>query len=170
MLIFDLETDGLLKDVTRIHCLSIYDTDTSEVYVYNDQGTQDPIARGIAFLEQADLIAGHNVIDFDLPVIRKFYPWFSNDNILDTLILSRIFHPNLMEVDKRRKWNRMPLQLYGRHSLASYGYRLGVYKGCYGETTDWSEWTQELEDYCCQDTLVTKELCTHFQKYLTSSN
>jgi hypothetical protein len=27
-LIFDLETNGLLYDVTRVHCLGIYDTET----------------------------------------------------------------------------------------------------------------------------------------------
>ena len=168
MLIFDLETDGLLNDASCIHCLSIYDTDTNESTVYNDQGDKDPIVRGVSFLEGADLIAGHNVIGFDIPVIKKFYPWFSQENVLDTLILSRIFHPNIMEIDKRRKWARMPLKLYGRHSLASYGYRLGVYKGCYGETTDWQQWTEELQLYCEQDTIVTYHLCTHFQKYLTT--
>ena len=168
MLVFDLETDGFLNEATTIHCLSIYDTETKEATVYNDQGSADPIVRGITFLDQADLIAGHNIIGFDIPIIQKFFPWFKNDNVLDTLILSRIFHPNMMEVDKRRKWNHMPLKLYGRHSLESYGYRLGVYKGCYGATTDWKEWTQELQDYCEQDTNVTYHLCTHFQKYLTS--
>lgn len=168
MLVFDLETDGLLNEATIIHCLSIYDTETKEATVYNDQGSADPIVRGISYLDQADLIAGHNVIGFDIPIIQKFFPWFKNDNVLDTLILSRIFHPNLMEIDKRKNWNHMPLKLYGRHSLESYGYRLGVYKGCYGATTDWKEWTQELQDYCEQDVTVTHSLCTHFQKYLIS--
>ena len=30
MLIFDIETDGLLRDVSQIHCLVIHDTDTEE--------------------------------------------------------------------------------------------------------------------------------------------
>ena len=50
-------------------------------------------------------------------------------DIVDTLVLSRLYHPNMMEIDKRRNIPRMPLQLYGRHSLEAYGYRLGEYKG-----------------------------------------
>jgi hypothetical protein len=63
----------------------------------------------------------------------------------------------------------MPLQLYGRHSLEAYGYRLKEYKGCFSKDTDWSEWSQEMEDYMNQDVLVTEKLWQHFQKYLTGS-
>jgi uncharacterized protein YprB with RNaseH-like and TPR domain len=75
-LIFDLETNGLLQDVTRIHCLGIYDTETKETLAYNDEGNTEPITRGIQRLEDAKLIVGHNIINYDLPVIRKLYPWF----------------------------------------------------------------------------------------------
>ncbi len=37
MLVFDLESDGLLDDVTCIHCLVIHDTEADKTYVYNDQ-------------------------------------------------------------------------------------------------------------------------------------
>ena len=73
----------------------------------------------------------------------------------------------MMEIDHQSKIKRMPLQLYGRHSLESYGYRLGEYKGEFGKTSDWSEWSQEMEDYCAQDVEVTKKLCDHFHPYLT---
>ena len=58
----------------------------------------------------------------------------------------------------------MPLQLYGRHSLESYGYRLGEYKGGFAKDTDWQEWSQEMEDYA-QDVNVTVKLCQHFRPY-----
>ena len=38
MLIFDIETNGLLHNVTTIHCLVIYDTETEQTLVYNDEG------------------------------------------------------------------------------------------------------------------------------------
>jgi len=75
-----------------------------------------------------------------------------------------------MEIDKKRNWKYMPLQLYGRHSLESYGYRLGEYKGNFGKETDWATWSQEMEDYCVQDVAVTKQLCNHFYPYLSGSN
>jgi len=166
MIIFDLETDGLLDTVSKIHCLCLYDTEADQSYVYNDAGKAEPIVRGIQVLNDADIIVGHNIIGYDIPVIEKIYPWFVKPYVIDTLLLSRLYHPNLLETDKKRQWEHMPLQLYGRHSLEAYGYRLKEYKGCFGKTTDWSDWSEEMELYCKQDVEVTKKLCTHFQKYL----
>ena len=170
MLLFDLETDGFLTQCKTIHCLSIYDTETDQLTTYNDEGDQEPIVRGITYLDGADEISGHNIIGFDIPVIRKFYPWFTRtEGIVDTLLLSRLYHPNMLEVDKKHKWKHMPLQLYGRHSLESYGYRLGEYKGGFAKATDWKQWSQDMQDYCEQDVIVTNKLWKHFQPYLNGS-
>ena len=169
MLIYDIETDGLLDDLTCIHCICIYDTETDQTVVYNDQGDKDPVVRGVQYLEGADVIVGHNIVGFDNPAIRKCFPWFSPSGVcVDTLILSRVFHPNILEIDKKKKWRHMPLQLYGRHSLEAYGYRLGEYKHDFGKTTDWKEWSPEMQHYMEQDVEVTKKLCNHFQPYLTT--
>ena len=169
-LIFDLETDGLLNDVTRIHCLVIHDLEADQTLCYNDEGDKEPIVRGIERLEDAGTIIGHNIINYDLPVIRKLYPWFENTGrVLDTLVLSRLYHANILKTDQNREWKHMPAQLYGRHSLEAYGYRLGEYKGCFAKTTDWKEWSQEMQDYCEQDVVVTTKLCDHFHKYLSGS-
>ena len=66
MLVFDLESDGLLDDVTRIHCLVIYDTEADQTLVYNDEGDQEPIVRGVQILQEAETICGHNVIGLSL--------------------------------------------------------------------------------------------------------
>jgi len=169
-LVFDLETDGLLKDVTTIHCLAIHELETNQTISYNDQGNKEPIVRGVQRLADANCILGHNVIGYDLPVLHKFYPWFVDPPIVvDTLLLSRLYHPQMMELDKKQNWKHMPLKLYGRHSLESYGYRLGEFKGSFGSTTDWKEWSQEMEDYMVQDVNVTTKLWNHFQKYLNGS-
>lgn len=169
-LIFDLETDGLLSNVTTIHCLAIYDIATKETITYNDKGNKEPIVRGIQRLEDANCIIGHNIIGFDCPVIRKLYPWWNNPGVVvDTLLLSRLYHADMISLDKKHNWKNMPLQLYGRHSLESYGYRLGEFKGSFGKTSDWKEWSQEMEDYCTQDVHVTTKLWKHFQPYLNGS-
>jgi len=169
-LVFDLETDGLLKDVTTIHCLAIHELETNETISYNDQGNEEPIVRGVQRLADANCILGHHVIGYDIPVLHKFYPWFVDPPIVvDTLLLSRLYHPQMMELDKKQNWKHMPLKLYGRHSLESYGYRLGEFKGSFGSTTDWKEWSQEMEDYMVQDVNVTTKLWKHFTPYLNGS-
>ena len=167
MLIFDIETDGLLADVTTIHCMVIHDTETDQTMVFNDEGSADPIVRGVEFLEDADTVCGHNIIGYDLPVLRKLYPWFGRvGDCLDTLLLSRLYHPDMMSLDKKHNWKTMPLKLYGRHSLEAYGHRLGEYKGEFAKDTDWQSWSEEMQLYCIQDVNVTVKLWHHFHKYL----
>ena len=168
-LVFDLETNGLLHDLTRIHCIAIYDSTTDEIETYNDEkNNKYSIPEGLNKLLVADTLVGHNIIGFDLPALSKLYNYFTpTARIVDTLLLSRLYHPHIYDIDHKHKWRHMPLQLYGRHSLESYGYRLGEYKGEFGKTSDWSEWSQEMEDYCAQDVVVTKKLCDHFHPYLT---
>lgn len=169
-LIFDIETNGLLHDVSTIHCLAIYDLSTDETIAYNDTGSSEPISRGLQRLQDSDRVIGHNIIGYDLPVIRKLYPWFGNPaHVVDTLLLSRLYHPDMINLDKQRTWDGMPLKLYGKHSLESYGYRLDERKGDYGSTSDWADWSQEMENYCIQDVHVTTKLWKHFQPYLNGS-
>ena len=170
-LVFDLESNGLLNDVTKIHCLVIHEQETGQTIAYNDEGNAEPITRGVQRLEDADVIVGHNVIGYDIPCLRKIYSWFApTAMVVDTLLLSRLYHTDMLNIDQTRKFKQMPLQLYGRHSLESYGYRLGEYKGSFGKDTDWQEWSQEMQDYCVQDVNVTRKLCDHFHKYLSGSN
>ena len=71
MLVFDIETNGLLYDVSKIHCIATFDTEKEETYVYNDQNNGLPsINEGINQIENADTIAGHNVIGYDLSLIH----------------------------------------------------------------------------------------------------
>jgi uncharacterized protein YprB with RNaseH-like and TPR domain len=169
-LIFDIETNGLLHDLSCIHCLVIYDVEADQTTVYNDEGSADPVVRGITYLEEADCIVGHNIIGYDIPAIKKLYPWFNpKGEIVDTLVLSRQYHADLYTLDSRRKWKGMPMQLYGRHSLEAYGYRLNEAKGTFGKDTDWKTWSQDMQDYCVQDVKVTTKLCDHFHPYLTGS-
>ena len=181
-IVFDLETNGLLNDATRIHCISLHWGEDNRTESFNDEpyaaapkelpmAANYSITTALSYLETADILVGHNIIGFDIPVIKSIYPWFNPSGlILDTLILSRLYHPNLLDIDKRHNWKHMPLQLYGRHSLEAYGYRLGEYKGNFAKTTDWKNWSPEMQEYCEQDVIVTTKLCEHFHKYLIGSN
>jgi DNA polymerase-1 len=158
-LIFDLETDGLLDEVSKIHCLVIKNTETGEVMSFGPSLPLD-VGDGLALLTAANkIIAGHNVIKYDIPVIQKLYPWFKVDTakVFDTLVATRLIWANVKDTDNvLLKQEKLPGKLFGSHSLAAWGYRLGNYKGDYDG--GWETFSQEMLDYCVQDVEVTASL------------
>jgi DNA polymerase I len=167
-LLFDIETNGLPRQgLDHIHCIVIKDLDTEQTYRFNDTGISDSVTNGITLLQEADILIGHNIVGFDLPVIEGIYPFFkTNATLFDTLILSRMFFPDILNRDFRKKPIGMPSKLFGRHSLESWGYRLGDYKGEFSKSTDWASWSQEMEDYCEQDVHVSMKLFELFASKL----
>ena len=89
MIVFDLEANGLVHDCTEIHCIVLYDTNDDQTVVYNNEGGDcDPLVRAVTRLDDADSIVGHNIISYDLRVIKKLYPFFDpKGEVVDTLIL-----------------------------------------------------------------------------------
>ena len=157
--VIDIETNAIsdwreLSDLKEIHCLVVRNGD--EVQRYNSQ--LNNIEEGLKQVALADVVVGHNIQGFDLPAIQKLYPDFKVTGcIRDTVILARLIHPDIRDADFKRG-DDFPKNLIGAHSLKAWGYRLGEYKGDFGETNDWSKWSQEMEDYCVQDTRVTYRL------------
>ena len=66
-LVFDIETDGLLDVMTRIHCIVAADIDTGEFHEFPPTA----IDAGIAFLQQASELVAHNGFWFDYEAIRR---------------------------------------------------------------------------------------------------
>ena len=154
-LIFDLETDGLLPEVTVIHTLTIYDTATGKYVRYD----KEDVPKGIARLEAAETIIGHNIIGYDVPVIEKLLGIRMTCRILDTMVWARLIYADIKGSDfKRGQQGTLPTKLIGSFALEAFGYRLGILKGEFGKTADWSKWTQEMSDYCEQDVRVTAAL------------
>ena len=58
MIIFDIEADNLLDEVTTVHCIVMQDTETGKVWKFDP--TQLDVA--LDWLKEADAIGGHNVI------------------------------------------------------------------------------------------------------------
>ena len=163
----DIETDDI--NATLVHCLVTQDIDTGQVFRYDDTGKHESITTGLNILACAEEVWFHNGAMFDIPVIKKLYPfWKMEGKLYDTLILSRLFFTDIRDRDFRARAPNMPAQLYGRHSLEAWGYRLGILKSEYGKTlqNDWSTYTPEMLEYCVQDVRVLTELTKHFQPKL----
>jgi len=154
-LIFDIESNGLIPEMDRLHCLVIRRMESGECFSYSPHTGFDA---GLHMLMEADMIVGHNIIKFDIPAIQKIYPWFQPKGIVrDTLIMARLLNPEIAKSDAGLvQKGILPRHLTGRYSLESFGYRLGEYKGDY--KGGWEHWSQEMQDYCEQDVEVTTKL------------
>ena len=158
--IFDIETNGLYEETTALHCISIkLDDGPTNVYTSrNIAGSAGTLSDGIAILNDADLVVGHNIINFDLPTLEKLgFP--VTTKLHDTLIMSRLAYPNIGFQDANRK--SVPQKLKGSHSLKAWGYRLRKLKGEFGaEAEQWEVLTTDMVEYCRQDAEVTYALYT----------
>jgi len=125
----------------------------------------ESIERGLLLLSQAERLVGHNVIDFDIPALKKLYG-FSPPlvNVLDTLVLSRCTFPDLRNDDWSR--NDFDKELVGSHSLKAWGHRMGsATKLTYGEDDEAFEvYDEEMRKYCERDVVVTQLLYDHLFK------
>ena len=171
MLIFDIETNGLLEETTKLHCMAICDTATGVIDGYDPSNVEEGVRRLMDALAQGEQIAGHNIISFDLPALSKLYPDFvvsraQRPQIIDTLILSRLIYSNLETTDLGlMRSGQLPSKLYKSHSLKAWGYRLGEYKGDYGEQENaWETYSPEMLAYCKQDVAVTVKLYARLTK------
>lgn len=165
--LFDIETDGLLEELTKVHCVVYRDLDTGTIESFF--GPSLPGA--IEMLAEATELHGHAIQSFDIPAIQKVYPgWATKAVIHDTLVESHLLWPDtfdediaLIDAGKMPRKGSDGNSLIKRHSLEAWGYRLGVHKGDFKSTTDWKEFSQEMLDYCVQDTEVNLELYRRIQ-------
>ena len=180
-LIFDIETDGLYEETTKIHSLAIFDTETNQMFSCANDKAYLPIKQGVDMLQRADVIVGHNIIKFDIPVIQKLYPEFQpKGQIYDTLLVSKLVYPDIGVIDdiniRRGKYKTSVFLksgkkkvIRGSYSLFAFGYRLQVYKGEYFTEEDcWAKWTADMQNYCEQDVMVTKALYEKLIKHSVS--
>jgi len=152
--VFDLETDGFLDVCTKVHAIVLKDIDTKERHTF----VQADVPKALDLLNSADLIVGHNVIKFDLPVLKKLYGFsWDKAKVRDTMVLARLCHSDIKAEDGQYiKTGQLPGPLYGKHTLEAWGYRLGNYKGDF--EGPWEVCTPTMIEYCEQDVEVTLAL------------
>ena len=154
--VFDIETDGFIKNMTLIHCFVLIDIESKKIHRFRDN-----LKEGIKILEKADLLIGHNILSFDIPAIKKLYNFNPKGETFDTLLEARKLWPKIIEEDNRK--DLIPTEFRGRHLLKAWGYRLGEYKGDY--EGPWNKYYEEMMLYCEQDVHVTFKLW----KYIMSN-
>ena len=132
MPVFDIETDGLLDQLTKIHVLSWKGDDG------NVHHTHDYEAMRIFFTE-APVLIGHNIIRFDIPAVEKVLGIEVKARLIDTLPLSWYLNHDRM-----------------RHGLEGYGEDYGVPKPV---IKDWNTLTpEEYAHRCDEDVKINSRL------------
>ena len=157
-LVFDAEGNGLLKTISKFHCLAISAVDSEAVYEYGP----GQIAEALAHLSRADMLIGHNIQGFDLPALLKLHDWAPRPEcrIIDTLVAGRVILPNLDDLDGEvigRTKDKAFKKIWGAHSLQAWGVRLGLAK-VGTEIEIWAEWTPQMQARCVSDVGINKQL------------
>lgn len=145
--IVDIETDDLLEDVTKIHCLSYGQMVDNNFWVK----TLTDYEEIKQFVSRRDItIVGHNFISYDNLVFEKILGVkFELNQLIDSLYLSYYLYP------KRLK-----------HSLEAWGLENGQYKK---EIKDWKNLSQQQYIERCEGDVKNNILVWKQQfEYLTS--
>ena len=126
-LVFDVETDDV--KATKLWCIVAQDVDSKKIFKF----PPDKLSEACKLLSNASTLIGHNIIGFDIPIVEKFCNInLSNKEIIDTLVLSRLFNP----------------VRDGGHSLETWGYKLGYPKIQFEE---YDKYSDKMLDYCVRD-------------------
>jgi len=157
-LVFDLESNGLYDTVTEIFCVVIHDIGLQQTFTYGP----DCIADALTHLATADVLIGHNILFYDIPVLQKLHQFACKSRIIDTLVCTRLIWPKevLYNLDDEQ-YPQVPKNLKGAASLKAWGWRLADHKI---DFKDFSEYSQEMLDYCVQDVNVTRKLWSHISR------
>lgn len=147
-LVFDMETDGLWYDVTKMHCAVFYDIDTKKYY------TVKKIENVVKMLEKCTFLIGWNIISYDLPVIKKLTGYEYRGEKFDGVLLSRELYKNRpVHPQMKLDYEAAKKKLDGPHSLAAWGYHVGIGKV---EIDDWSNLSfEEYAKRCKFDVDIT---------------
>lgn len=136
-----------LKDDFNVWCIVVRNAETNAVSsLYGETLTKEKLKEA---LKNATEIIGHNIINYDAPVLQLYGLWdyrigypgepstlFGKPcTFTDTLLWSKLLNADRL----------------GGHSLGAWGKRLGNYKGDFHE---WHQFSPEMLEYCIQDTAV----------------
>ena len=122
MSVFDVECDGF--NPTKLHCISVKGTNTKLKSTANYDNMRK-------FFTNADVLIGHNIIRFDIPVVERILGIKITARRVDTLALSWYLEPQRV-----------------RHGLEYYGEDFGIPKPV---VTDWDGLTTEEYIHRCEE-------------------
>ena len=138
MKIFDIEADGLLDTITKIHCVSYTEDGKNFKTIFDYASMRE-------FFLNEGLLIGHNIIRYDLRAVAKILGIKVKAKVYDTLAMSWVFEP-----------------IRSKHGLESWGETFGVPKP---EIKDWENLTpEEYQHRCEEDVKINWRVWNHLIK------
>ena len=143
-LIFDIEGNGLLREVSKIWMLCAEDMNTGITYDFCDyEPGCYPLREYKDLMYEAKSVTGHFILGYDLPALEKVDGFIlpKGVKVRDTLLMSQT-------LDYMR---------FGHdgHSLDRWGEYLGIPKPVHEV---WTEYSEEMLHRCREDRRINKEL------------
>lgn len=136
--IFDIEADGLLDTITKIHCLSYWELGTDfKATIYTKEDIEQ-------FFKEDHRYVGHYITMYDFKALNMIYGIPKPNNFVDTLALS---------------WYLSPER--GEHGLESYGDEFGVPKL---PIDDWQNLTIEQYTARCERDVEINRILWNYQR------
>ena len=141
--VIDLEANGLYDTVTKLHCAVASTLDGKDARRF-DNTQMDEF---VAFLKTVDVWIGHNIIQYDIPVVEKVLGYKFTGKKVDTLLMSRLQNPHRTAPPQaQNKKEAMKV-----HRLYAWGVRVGIDKP---EIEYWDEYTPEILHRCEEDVRI----------------
>lgn len=137
--VFDIEADNLLDGVTKVHCIVTSNKDGIKRWHNSPMLDRDgSLEDGISYLKIQPVVSGHNIIGYDLPVLRKLHNVTLNV-YLDTFILSQMLFANERQT----------------HGLDEWGKIFGIPKP---KQEQWQVFNGDMLHRCVEDTKINQRL------------
>ena len=137
--IFDLEADGL--EPTKIFVLCAKTLDEGLTHQFFDADSWKIWVKQTGVTE----LIGHNIINYDLPVLSRLWDFNWDGKIIDTLVLSRLASP----------------ARDGGHSLKNWGFICDFNKG---EHDDFKSLSNDMVQYCIRDVLLSERVIQRLRR------
>lgn len=141
-IVFDLEADGFRDEATQVWCICLKELGLVAPVEEYGPGPFD-MYPALERLSEATHLIGHNIINYDLPLLKRLYGWEPSPGcrITDTVVYSRVLKSD-RALPSSAPGNLPP------HSLAAWGYRVGRGKP---DHSDWSQFSPEMLHRCSED-------------------
>ncbi len=137
--IFDLEADGL--EPTKIFVLCAKTLDEGLTHQFFDADSWKIWVKQTGVTE----LIGHNIINYDLPVLSRLWDFNWDGKVTDTLVLSRLASP----------------ARDGGHSLKNWGVICDFNKG---EHDDFESLSNDMVQYCIRDVLLSERVIQRLRR------